>query len=80
MRLMDSSVENKRAAETLRQAIAVYEALMCYCVNTWSLNTPDQGSKLLSMFKCYARLTEYAKVLPVLVLTMFQFFLVLYHT
>ncbi|XP_034234146.1 Fanconi anemia group I protein homolog [Thrips palmi] len=61
VRLMDSSVENKRAAETLRQALAVYEALMCYCINTWSLNTPDQGSKLLSMYKCYTRLIDYAK-------------------
>lgn len=61
VRLMDPSVENKRAAETLRQAMAVYEALMCYCINTWSLNTPDQGTMLISLFKCYSRLVDFAK-------------------
>lgn len=61
VRLMDSSVENKRAAEILRQALAIYEALMCYCINTWSLDTPDQGTKLLSMYKCYSRLIDYSK-------------------
>ncbi|XP_052125039.1 Fanconi anemia group I protein [Frankliniella occidentalis] len=61
VRLMDSSVENKRAAEVLKQALAVYEALMCFCINTWSLNTPEQGAKLLALFKCYSRLVDFSK-------------------
>ncbi|KAK3930604.1 Fanconi anemia group I protein [Frankliniella fusca] len=61
VRLMDSSAENKRAAEILRQALAVYEALMCFCINSWSLQTPEQGTKLLSLFKCYSRLVDFSK-------------------
>ena len=62
MRLLDPSVENKRAAEILCQAVAVYEALMCFAINTWSLLTSEQGAKLLALHKCYTRLVDFAKV------------------
>lgn len=55
-------MENKRAAEILCQVMAVYEALMCYTINTWSLGTPEQGGKLLALHKCYTRLVDFAKV------------------
>lgn len=63
---MDTSVENKRAAETLKEAMAVYEALMCYCINSWSETTPEQGSKLLALFKCYSKLVDFTKVIHLL--------------
>ncbi|XP_067004325.2 Fanconi anemia group I protein [Anabrus simplex] len=60
--LSDTLPESQQMLEMYKQMLGVYEALMSYCVATWTRDTPDHYQRLVDLFKGYSKLLEFSKL------------------
>jgi endonuclease III len=61
---MDILPESQKQQQMVQQMLGVFEALMGYIMSSWTTDTSaEKAQKLNSLFKCYSKVAEFAKVL-----------------
>nr|CAD7255815.1 unnamed protein product [Timema shepardi] len=59
--LLDNLPECLQKQEVFKMMLGTYEALMSYLVNSWTVETTDQGRKVALLFSSYLQLFELTK-------------------
>ncbi|CAG2060157.1 unnamed protein product [Timema podura] len=61
--LLDNLPDSLQKQEVFKMMLGTYEALMSYLINSWTVETTDQGRKVALLFSSYLQLFELTKVL-----------------
>ncbi|XP_063220944.1 Fanconi anemia group I protein homolog [Bacillus rossius redtenbacheri] len=59
--LADNLPESLRKQEVLRMVLNTYEALISYCVDSWGVDSRDQGSTIASLYDSYSSIVDFTK-------------------